>query len=224
MGCTVTTGRQVVKRIVVGATGLALMFALFLWTLQETESVPYRMRSELLTGWRLTVEPLRDPNGPLLSLTPPRELTMSLFQQVFERTMESMNAPPRYGIALILQREFTGVVAGLVSPDELVELAREAGIERATLEPTCLAVRRGAAPHEPRRTFYVVFNLPELERFRTRVGQQLEARGGGGNAFDPPALTPVLYLAATDGGFRGWSSAARAPDEDACVSPVTSTD
>ena len=211
--------RQVVKKVIIGAAAVAALFALFLWTLQETESTPYVIGQELLTGWHVTVERARNPDDPLVSLTPPRELTMSLFQQVFERTMESMNAPVGYGIALILQREFARGMAGLVEPEELADLARDAGLERATLVPLCLAVRRGSTSDEPRRIFYVVFDLPVLRRFRDDVGQYLETRGGDHTTFDPTSLVPILYLAATDGGFRGRPSDPQTADQE-CVAPV----
>lgn len=214
------TGRQVVKKIIVGAVVLAALFALFLWTLRETESTPYQVGTSLLTGWRVTIEPSREPDGPLLTLAPPRELTMGLFRQVFERTMESMDAPSVYGIALILQREFTESLGGRIEPAELADWAREAGLEGATLEPRCLAVHPGTTANEPRRTFYVVFGLPALQEFRGQVAAHLETRGGDRAAFDPTAVAPLLYLAATDRGFRGgWPPPSR-DSEDECIAPV----
>lgn len=214
-----STGQRVVKKIVIGVIAVGLLFALFLWTLQETVSTPYDVAGRLLTGWQVVAESGGGPEAPMLSLVPPRELTMSLFQQVFERTMESMNAPPAYGITLILRREFDQTMAGLLEPDELVQLARDAGLEEAVLDPLCFAVRTGSTNREPRRTFYVTFELPALERFRTRVAEQLERRGGEPTSFRPEAVAPVLYLAATDGGFRDVPPVA-APPDDECSAPV----
>jgi hypothetical protein len=213
------SARQVVKKIVIGSVVLLGLFALFLWTLRETESAPYLMGQSLLTGWRVTIEPSAAPDGPLLTLAPPRELTMGLFQQVFERTMESMNAPRVYGIALILQREYRDTLAGRIEPAELAELARAAGLEEVTLEPRCLAVRPGATQDEPRRIFYVVFELPALLAFREEVATRLQTTGRSQPAFEPSALAPLLYLAATDRGFREWPSPPQPPDGE-CVAPV----
>ena len=217
-----STGRQVVKKLIIGAVALTLLFGLFLYTLRQTESTPYVMGTQLLTGWQVVEDTAFGPDAPVLSLVPSRELTMSLFQQVFERTMESMNAPPSYGIALVLRGEFDRALAGHFDMEELATLARDAGLEDATLQPTCLAVRTGASATEPRRTFYVQFDLPALRRFRNQVGEEIERRGGDKTAFDPAAVAPVLYLAATDGGFREHPPVTE-PSPDECVAPVELT-
>lgn len=213
-------GRPVFMKILVGAAVLAVLAALFLHTLRESESAPYRMRSEHRTGWTATLASAGGAAEPLLLLAPPRELAMGLFQQVFERTMESMQAPAAYGIALVLRREFDAVLGGFVGPDELLALARETGLESAPIEPRCLAVRRAAADGDPRRTFYVLFDLPALQRFRAAVGELLAERGGDPAAFDPAAVAPALFIAATNGGFRGWSAAVSGAADRDCVAPV----
>ena len=177
------------------------------------------MRAEHLNGWQLTLDPAAGVGGPVLALTPPRELTLELFQQVFQRTMESMNPPAAYAVTLIQRGEFSSSLEGLVDPHELLALAGEVGLDGATVEPRCLAVRPGRAAGEPGRTFFALFDLPELLAFRERVGRLLTERGGDAVAFDPSAAAPVLYLAATDGGFRGWP-AADAAAEQYCVAPL----
>ena len=211
--------RPIFVKILVGAAVLAALSVLFLRTLRETESAPYRMRGEHRAGWTATLDPAGVAAEPLLLLAPPRELAMGLFQQVFERTMESMQAPAAYGIALVLRREFDAVLGGFVGPDELLALARETGLESAPIEPRCLAVRRGAASGDPPRTFYALFDLPALQRFRAAVGELLAERGGDPAAFDPAARAPALFIAATGGGFRGWPAAVAADGRD-CVAPV----
>ena len=211
--------RPVLVKLLVGAAALAVLAVLFLRTLRETASAPYGMQPEHLTGWELVLDPAARPDGPLLLLRPPRELTMGLFQQVFERTMESMNAPASYGVTLILRREYERALAPLIGPDELLALARDASLDATALAPRCLAVQPGRTTAEPRRTFFVLFDLPALRAFRDRVGRLLAERGGAATAFDPAALAPALYLAATDGGFRGWP-AAGAGAEQHCVAPV----
>ena len=177
------------------------------------------MRAEHLTGWQLTLDPAAGVGGPVLALTPPRELTLELFQQVFQRTMESMNPPAEYAVTLVNRREFSSSLAGVVEPGELLALAREVGLDVAAVVPRCLAVRPGRTGGEPGRTFFALFDVPELRAFRERVGDLVAERGGDAAAFDPADAVPVVYLAATDGGFRGWP-AADAAAEQYCVAPL----
>ena len=211
--------RSVLGKILLGIAVLAVLSVLFMRTLRETTSAPYHVRAEHLAGWALTLDPPLGPGGPLLALTPPRELTLDLFNQVFARTMESMNTPAAYAVTLVLRSEFSSSLAGMVEPGELLALAREVGLDGATLQPGCLAEQPGRAAGEPGRTFFALFDLPELQEFRERVGRLLAERSGDGEAFDASAAAPVLYLAATDGGFRGWPVADGAAEQH-CVAPL----
>ena len=211
--------RRLLSKILIGLFAASLLFMLFLKTLRETESTPYVMPRTHVTGWTVRVDPSEGPEGPLLALTPPRELTMNLFQQVFERTMESMNAPAAYGITLVLRSEFDRTLAEFFNTDELATLAKRSNLETALFKPKCLAVRQGVTQNEPRRIFFVLFEIPEFQKFREVVRRLLIKRGGDDSTFDEVRLTPVLYLAATDGGFQRWPPPVVAPDEE-CVAPV----
>lgn len=211
--------RSVLGKIVLGLAVLAVLSVLFLRTLRQTTTAPYEVQVEHLTGWALTLDPPLGPGGPLLALTPPREMTLDLFNQIFARTMESMNTPPAYAVTLVLRSEFNSSLAGLVEPGELLDLAGESGLDGATLRPRCLAEQRGHAAGARGRTFFALFDLPELRSFRERVGALAVERGGDAAAFDPASAVPALYLAATDGGFRGWPLADAAA-EQYCVAPL----
>ena len=218
-GCRVTRRRSALGKILLGVAVLAVLSVLFLRTLRESTSAPYLMRAEHLTGWQLTLDPAAGVGGPVLALMPPRELTLELFQQVFQRTMESMSPPAAYAVTLVNRREFSSSLAGVVEPAELLALAGEVGLDVAAVVPRCLAVRPGRAAGEPGRTFFALFDLPELQAYRERVGRLLTERDGDAAAFDPSAAAPVLYLAATDSGFRGWPAAVAAA-EQYCVAPL----
>ena len=213
------TPRSVITRILLGAVVLGVLSLLFLRTLRDTVTAPYLVRQEHLTGWQVLLDPPLGPGGPLLLLAPPRELPMELFQQVFQRTMESMNTPPSYGVTLLLRSEYQRDLAPFMAPDELATLAHESGLAGAAVEPRCLAVQTGLTAAEPRSTYFVLFELPALRAFRERVAQLLAERGGDAAAFDQDALAPALYLAATDGGLRAWPVAG-ASAEEYCVAPV----
>ena len=208
---------SVLGKVLLGMAVLAVLSVLFLRTLRQTTSAPYQVPAEHLTGWELTLDPPLGPGGPLLALTPPRELTLELFNQIFARTMESMNTPPAYAVTLVLRSEFSSALAGLVEPGELLDLAREAGLDSATLQPRCLAEHRSG--DQRGRTFFALFDLPELRAFRERVRGLAAERGGDAAPFDPAAMVPALYLAATEGGFRGWPAADGAAEQH-CVAPL----
>ena len=211
--------RSVFGKLVIGLALLAVLFLLFLRTLRETTSTPYLVPAAHLSGWELALDPPLGPGGPLLALRPPRELTMELFQQVFARTMESMNPPAGYAISVILRSEFDDSLAGIVTPAELMELARDAGLEGAAIEPACLGVQQGLAGGPSDRAFFALFNVPALRAFRESLGSLVEERGGGTAAFEPDAVAPAVYLAATGGGFRGWPVADGAAEQH-CVAPL----
>ena len=213
------TSRSIVTKTLVGVFVLGLLSVLFMRTLRDTNAAPYLMRPEHVTGWQVTLAPASGPDGPLLLLAPPHELPLELFQQVFDRTMESMSAPPVYGVTLLLRGEYQRILAPRVTPDELEALAHEAGLADAVVEPRCLAVRAGLTAAEPRSTYFVVFGLPALRTFRERVAQLLAERGGDAAAFDPAALAPALYLGATDGGPRAWP-VADGTVEERCAAPL----
>lgn len=213
------TPRSVVTKILLGLLVFGVLALLFARTLRDTVTAPYLMRPEHLTGWRVVLDPPLGPSGPLLLLAPPQELPLELFQQVFDRTMESMNAPPAYGVTLVLRSEYQRALAPHVAPEELEALAHEVGLASAAVEPRCLAVQAGRTTAEPRSTHFALFGLPALSTFRERVAGLLAERGGDAAAFGQAAPAPAVYLAATDGGFTTWPVAGAAAEQQ-CVAPL----
>ena len=213
------SSRSVVTKLLLGLLVFGVLALLFARTLRDTVTAPYLMRPEHLTGWQVTLAPALGPDGPLLLLVPPHELPLELFQQVFDRTMESMNAPPAYGLTLVLRSEYQRDLAPFISAEELEALAHEVGLASAAVEPRCLAVRAGLTAAEPRSTYFVLFGLPEMRTFRERVARLLAERGGDAAAFEQAAPAPVLYLAATDRGPRTWPVADGAVEQQ-CVAPL----
>lgn len=214
----VARGRSVLVRMLIGVAVLAVVAVLFARTLRETTSTPYVLPAAHLAGWELALEPL-GPRGPVLALTAPRELPMGLFEQVFDRTMESMNPPPAYAVTVIRRSEYDNGIAAVLETDELLELARGAGLDAPALDPRCMAVQQGRDGGASDRTYYAIFELPALHAFRERVSRLVAERGGGAQALDPDALAPALFLAATGPGFRGWPVADRSA-EQYCAAPI----
>ena len=212
--------RTLLVKVTLGLAALAGLGFLFAATLRDVATAPYTVRSETLQRWTVALNSPQDPNDPVLLLRPPAALPLALFDQVFQRNMASFTTPSASGIPLILGREFETALVGAVAPDELVALAREAGLETARLEPACMAVYRTAEGRE-QQLFFVLFNLPEFDQFRAAVVELLGSRGGNVSRFDPDAVTPALLVAASEGA-RVRQIPSRTDLEAACEAPVAS--
>ena len=197
---------------------LALLGYLFAATLTDVSSDPYDVRGADLRQWTIEADESGDPDGPALSLRPPRELPLSLFDQVFQRTMESYTTPAEPGIPLVLRRELAGTPMSMPATT-LFEMAHAAGLGSSRLTPTCMAVYRTHNGREQRR-FFVLFDLPPFERFRVAVHDQLRAWDTA-TTFDPGALAPALLIASSDPG-RLRELPTRATLEQSCEAAVES--
>jgi len=182
---------------------------LFVRSAQDSRAEPYQMSSRHLQGWTLGIDTAADSQGSVVSLRPPAELPMNLFRQLFSRQMESMGTPSMPGIPLVLRQEMPATVTA----DQVLALARSAGLERATISPTCVGYRRVSAMGATRQLYYVLFTVSGFEAFRAALAQQADA------GFKPEALSPVLMMAAQPD-FTGWMPIGADAGGD-CVAPVT---
>ena len=198
--------RNSLVKVVVAFVGLSVLAYLFASTLSNVSSQPYMVPAGALEGWPVELDRRSGSDGFLLSLRPPPELAMGLFNQVFRRTMESYAAPANPAIALVSRREYNEALAEVVGPDELVELAERHGLAAVTLDPQCMAVHRTSGGRE-QRLFFMLFDLPAFGRFREAVVELVIAqggeRGGDGKGFDPAALAPALLIAVSDARLLG---------------------
>ena len=210
---------NLLTKLVIGVSVLSALGFLFMSTLRDVTSEPYTVRRDHLSGWRVEFVESRDPNGPLLALQPPDILPLSLFDQVFQRTMESFSSPAEPGIALVLRREFEGALAGTIAREDLAALAGDARLETATVEPRCVAVHRESDSSQPRQAFLLVFDFPEFDRFRDEIARLLDTRGANAAMFDPRALSPTLLVASSDRAFHRHLSL-QVDLETLCVAPV----
>ncbi len=197
----------------IGFVLLVVVAGLFWRSLDDSRAEPYTVRPDQLSGWTLVAGTSSEPDAPLLQLQPPPELPMRLFRQVFGRAGESLSTPAAPGIALALRAE----VGGTAPPaEDLLSLAREAGLEGLTLDPRCMAYRRESQPGSIRQLYFVLFDMPEFARFR----EALAARLGDATVppFDPAALSPVMLLAAQPD-FSRWMPVVADVEKD-CVAPI----
>jgi hypothetical protein len=199
-------------KMAIALAAIAVLGYLFINSLETTRSEPYTVARAHLGTWTLVLEDAARPNAPLLSARTAPDLVANLFRQLFQRAMESMSAPVISSIPIVLRGEFDRGLAARMTPADLLAAARAAGLESASHEPRCLAHRRISEPGMTRQTYFAIVESPSIAGFR----QQLARRGEG--AFDAAALTPVMFVGASDGAFDRWLPI-RAEAAD-CIAPI----
>lgn len=208
-------------KLAIAAAVVGCFAFLFLRSIRSSRSEPYKVDAAHLQGWTITVEHASGRNDPLLMLKPPAGLTRSLFSQIFTRYMESMVSPAEAGIPLLLEGEFEGAFAGRTTPEALAEQARRAGLDATTVPPRCMAYRRTSEPGMTRVVLFVVFGGEAFAKWRRELqaALPLTAPVAGEGAFDPAALSPILFVASSDANFGRWLPL-RAKLETDCIAPI----
>jgi hypothetical protein len=206
------TRSRVPLRVAIALVAIAVFGYLFMYSLETTRSEPYTAARAHLGKWTLVLEPAAGPNAPLLSARTGPELVARLFHQLFERANESMSSPATSSIPIVLHLEFNRGLAARMTPVALLAAARAAGLESATHEPRCMAYRRFSEPGMTRQIYFAVVESPAIVAFR----QQLARTADG--ALDAAALTPVMFVGASDAVFDRWLPI-RAEEAD-CVAPI----
>jgi hypothetical protein len=206
------------KLLIRGAAAIVVLAGLgvlFVRSARDVRTAPYSVPAGQLATWTLTLEPATEGSGYLLSLRADPMLTSGVFKQIFARAAESMSAPSAGAIPLVLNSEFDRAMAGRLSPDDLLQMARAAGLDQARPEPVCLALRRISEPNVTRQVYFVLFTLPALDVFRRQVAERL----GPSAEFDEAAQSPVVLVAASDAAFERWLPI-RADAATDCTAPI----
>ena len=206
------------RKVGLVVVGLVVLSWLFWWTVQSSVAEPYVIDPADGGVWTLALSEGGQPGASLLVLRPPAQFTSRLFNQIFSRTMESMSSPSRGGIPIVLQQEYRLGLQSVVSPQELLTLAAETGLEAVTPRPVCIGVRRAPYAGRSRQLYFGLFDLPAFGRFRTELGG-LSAGQDGGDAFVPEALVPVMPISGSDGDFASWWPLVVDAETD-CVAPL----
>jgi hypothetical protein len=199
--------------VVMGALGV-----LFVRSAQSTRAAPFTIAREDLTGWTLKLAPAGDPLGSLLAITPKTTLLGPLSNELFARMGQSLHYPPA-AMPVVLRGEFDRALAGALTPEALLDAARQAGLESATFQPRCMAQRRSSSPGLVQGIYFLLFDVPAFTQFREQVAQLLRASGRNASLLDPAALSPVLIAAGLDAGFNRWLPLRADPETD-CFAPV----
>ena len=209
--------RSVLIKVAVGATAILGLGFLFVRSALNVQSSPYTVAASHVAPWRLALESPASPSGALLVLQPPQAMANDLFGQIFSRMSESLRGPNPAAMPLLLRGEFERALSGSATPDALLALAREAGLESAAPALRCLATRRISQPGITRQIYVALFDFPAFQAFRQTVRQR---SASSADAFDPAALSPAVIVAATDADFDSWLPIRMQPESD-CLAPIT---
>ena len=194
---------QRVLKLVVGLAVLLVLPWLFLRTLRDTIAEPYDAAGFPLSGWTVALGDPARQGIALLGLQPPQMLPPALFGQLFDRTMTSMTSPGDAVLPVVLRSELRGETGLVLAPDEILDLARAAGLAAAPLDPVCMADKREPFAGRTREFYFVLFDSPEVSAFRRQLSALAAARGVAG-AFTGDQFPLVLPIAGSDARFDTW--------------------
>ncbi|MGE0394999.1 MAG: hypothetical protein AB7P67_15650, partial [Vicinamibacterales bacterium] len=177
--------KRLVKPVVILAL-LALLGVLLVRSASSTRTEAYTISGTALEGWTLALDPDHGDTGTLLGLQAPDGFNHALFNQVFQRTMESFASPTVSFLPVVLRDEFDSALAGSMTPEQLLQEARTAGLEASPIQPVCMALKRDGK----RQVYFVLFQAPAVAAFR----RQLAARAAV--VLDPARVPATLIVAA----------------------------
>jgi len=174
-----------------------------------------------LRGWTLAFEDSAGPRAPFLVLRGTAAVVGDLSHQLFKRTMESLSSPAGATIPLLLRGEYERSFAARVTPQQLLAIARNAGLGVGPLVPRCLGRRRVSDVGSTRQLFFLLFDLPAFAQFRHELSA-LAVVGQSGTGFDPAAMSPAMVVAMVQSTEDQWLPIAADAAVD-CQTPVATT-
>ncbi len=207
--------RTVLLKLILGLVAVAVFGVLFIRSVRNTGAAPYTMARSDLAGWTVALDPNAATSGVVLALWPPNFMARGLFSQLFSRSGLSLTGPNPVAMPLVLKGEYDRALASTVTPEALLGMARESGLEAVQPKPVCMATRRVSEPGLTRELFFVRFEHTPFASFR----QQVVSRAAGAG-FDAASLSPVVIVAATDGAFATWLPFDGDGPAD-CLAPIT---
>lgn len=203
-------------KVLIALIALAGFFYLFRRSIESVRSEPYVIQRQHTEPWTLATASATSLTSPIVVARPPADFGSRLFDQIFERAMESMKGTSGAGVPLVLRGEYERSLAGRYTPESLLEMARAAGLDRTAFTPVCVAIKRVSEPGRTRQLYYAIFDSPAFVEFRARLGREA---GPSTPSFDPAALSPILIVGGTEGDFDQWLPIAASADRD-CVAPI----
>jgi hypothetical protein len=214
--------RKALVRILVAVVAVAALGFLFLKTVRDTNAEPYVVDAAELSGWTLELEQAGSGATAALVLRPPVPLTGDVFQQIFHRTGVSLSGPTRPGMPIVLESEYAAALKDVVPRDDLLKMARDAGLEKEMLVPVCMGITQDPSTGRPSQRFFLVFQSPAFASLRRELARLHEARRAAG-VFNPEALPPIVPVASFEADFGRWALLGLDPDRDCKAGLVART-
>ena len=202
----------------IALVALAVLGWLFWRTVQSSLAEPYVVDAGMVAEWTLALRGPLQPGAGLLVLQPSDQLRAELFQQIFNRTMESMTSPTVAAMPLVLHAEYRDALGSVLAPPDVLQVAEEAGVSAAAAVPVCIGVVRREGSGTTRQLYYAIFDAPEVGRFRQALARRY-AEAGGTAAFEPDGFPLVVPIAASDADFASWWPLNVSAETD-CLAPL----
>ena len=132
--------RRTAIKLTAGVLAMGAVAWLFVASLGRTNRSPYHVDAAGLSSWTLIAGDAGEPG--VVALQAAQAMSGDLFRQIFQRTMQSLTAPLRPAIPLVLQGEYADSLQGVMSVDNLMQIARLVGVQEARFDPVCVGVFR----------------------------------------------------------------------------------
>lgn len=202
----------------IALVALAVLGWLFWRTVQSSLAEPYVVDAGMVAEWTLALRGPMQPGAGLLVLQPSDQLRAELFQQIFNRTMESMTSPTVAAMPLVLHAEYRDALGSVLAPPDVLRVAEESGVSTAVPAPVCIGVVRREGAGTTRQLYYAIFDAPEVGRFRQALARRY-AEAGGTAVFEPDGFSLVVPIAASDADFTSWWPMDVSAESD-CLAPL----
>ena len=210
------------RKLAISLVALTALGWLFWRTVQSSLAEPYVIDAAMVSEWTLALRGPMQAGAGLLVLQPSDQLRAELFQQIFNRTMESMTSPTVAAMPLVLHGEYRDALGGVLTPPDVLQTAEESGLSTAVPAPVCIGVVRREGAGTTRQLYYALFDAPAVGRFREALARRY-AEAGGSGGFEPEGLPLAVPIAASDADFASWWPLDVSSESD-CLAPlVTAT-
>ena len=204
-------------KVVLALVVVAVAGFLFIRSVKESTAEPFTVQSGHLNGWTLGLGDRTDATAPLLMLYGPPAFVDEISKQIFKRVMESLSSPAGAAIPLLLRGEFDRSFAGRLTPEQIVGIARKAGLGAGPVTPRCLAHRHTSDTSGARQVYFVLFDMPGFAQFRREL-----AAVSGNATFQPDVLSPAAVVGMVQSPVDYWMPLSADPARD-CEAPLVAS-
>jgi hypothetical protein len=184
------------------ATVAAAGVVALVWTLgQGFGGHPLSISPVQLSNWTLVTSDGTDPW--VVAAQPPATFSSDLLRQVSRQAGQPLVPPHHAGVPLVLRSEFDDALQGVYGVDEVLRIARDAGVDTTAFQPFCIARKVQGTGSSRAELYFLVLDAPAFNQMRIDLTPTQPEHAGIGT-YDPTVVTPVLVIGATDDRFDRW--------------------